>query len=110
MTCLTPQHLTTLCRYNQRALSLDFLELLERFIPTESEMKRIQAYECEGRPVDELSEEERFLVLFSRIPRLPQRLSTLTFMGNFPESVQLIQPVSSQNPTGEGPSGDSASC
>ncbi|XP_035514262.1 formin-like protein 1 [Morone saxatilis] len=78
--------------YNQRALSLDFLELLERFIPTEYEMKLIHNYDCEGRPLDELSEEDRFMVRFSKIPRLSQRISTLTFMGNFPESVQLIQP------------------
>lgn len=81
-------------RYNQRALSLDFLELLERFIPTEYEMKLIRNYEREGRPLDELSEEDRFMVRFSQIPRLSQRISTLTFMGNFPESVQLVQPVS----------------
>ncbi|XP_028287712.1 formin-like protein 1 [Parambassis ranga] len=78
--------------YNQGAMSLDFLELLERFIPTEYEMKLIHNYECEGRPLDELSEEDRFMVRFSKIPRLSQRISTLTFMGNFPESVQLIQP------------------
>lgn len=83
------------CRYNQKALSLDFLELLERFIPTEYELKLIQKYESEGRPLDELSEEDRFMVRFSKIPRLAQRINTLTFMGNFPESVQLIQPVSS---------------
>lgn len=35
------------------------------------------------------------MVRFSKIPRLSQRISTLTFMGNFSESVQLIQPVSS---------------
>uniref|UniRef100_A0A669CXU2 Formin like 1 n=1 Tax=Oreochromis niloticus TaxID=8128 RepID=A0A669CXU2_ORENI len=78
--------------YNLKALSLDFLELLERFIPTEYEMKLIHNYECEGRPLDELSEEDRFMVRFSKIPRLSQRISALTFMGNFPESVQLIQP------------------
>ncbi|XP_041817963.1 formin-like protein 1 [Chelmon rostratus] len=78
--------------YNLRALSLDFLELLERFIPTDYEMKLIHNYECEGRPLDELSEEDRFMVRFGKIPRLSQRISTLTFMGNFPESVQLIQP------------------
>ncbi|XP_031700073.1 formin-like protein 1 isoform X3 [Anarrhichthys ocellatus] len=78
--------------YNQRALSLDFLELLERFIPTEYETKLIHGYECDGRPLDELSEEDRFMVRFSKIPRLSQRISTLTFMGNFSESVQLVQP------------------
>ncbi|KAM3591799.1 uncharacterized protein V6R79_007705 [Siganus canaliculatus] len=78
--------------YDQSALSLDFLELLERFIPSEYETKLIHGYECEGRPLDELSEEDRFMVRFSRIPRLSQRISTLTFMGNFSDSVQLLQP------------------
>uniref|UniRef100_A0A3Q3FD12 FH2 domain-containing protein n=1 Tax=Labrus bergylta TaxID=56723 RepID=A0A3Q3FD12_9LABR len=68
--------------YNQRALSLDFLELLERFIPTEYETKLIHNYD----------EEDRFMVRFSKIPRLSQRISMLTFMGNFPESVKTIQP------------------
>lgn len=60
-------------------------------------MRLIGGYEAEGRPVDELSEEDRFMVRFSKIPRLPQHISTLTFMGNFPDSVQLIQPVCSQS-------------
>uniref|UniRef100_A0A4W5MBB7 Formin like 1 n=1 Tax=Hucho hucho TaxID=62062 RepID=A0A4W5MBB7_9TELE len=72
--------------------TLDFLELLERFIPSEYEVKLIQNYERDGRPLDELPEEDRFMVRFGKIPRLPQRISTLTFMGNFPESIQLIQP------------------
>uniref|UniRef100_A0A4W5M9U7 Formin like 1 n=1 Tax=Hucho hucho TaxID=62062 RepID=A0A4W5M9U7_9TELE len=83
---------TSIETYNQEALSLDFLELLERFIPSEYEVKLIQNYERDGRPLDELPEEDRFMVRFGKIPRLPQRISTLTFMGNFPESIQLIQP------------------
>uniref|UniRef100_A0A8C7FGE6 Formin like 1 n=1 Tax=Oncorhynchus kisutch TaxID=8019 RepID=A0A8C7FGE6_ONCKI len=83
---------TSIETYNQETLSLDFLELLERFIPSEYEVKLIQNYERDGRPLDELPEEDRFMVRFGKIPRLPQRISTLTFMGNFPESIQLIQP------------------
>ncbi|KAL4660523.1 formin-like protein 1 isoform X2 [Arapaima gigas] len=78
--------------YNQQSLSLDFLELLERFIPTEYEMKLIQSYERDKRPLDELSEEDHFMMRFGKIPRLPQRISTLTFMGNFLDRVQLLQP------------------
>ncbi|XP_056905151.1 formin-like protein 1 isoform X2 [Takifugu flavidus] len=78
--------------YDLRALSLDFLELLERFIPTDYEMKLIQDFGQEGRAPDWLSEEERFMMRFGKIPRLPQHISALTFMGNFPESVRLIQP------------------
>ncbi|XP_023691360.2 formin-like protein 1 isoform X1 [Paramormyrops kingsleyae] len=83
---------TAIETYDQQSLSLDFLELLERFIPTDFEMKLMQNYERDGRPLDELSDEDRFMVRYGKISRLPQRISTLTFMGNFPESVKRIQP------------------
>ncbi|KAF5903969.1 formin-like protein 1, partial [Clarias magur] len=78
--------------YNLKELSLDFLEQLEHFIPSDHELKLIQNYEHDGRSVQELSEEDRFMAQFGKIPRLGQRISTLTFMGNFRERVQLLQP------------------
>lgn len=81
-------------RYNVDLLNSDFLELLERFIPSDYELRLIEKYEREGRPLLELSEEDRFMVTFSKIPRLSQRISTLTFMGNFSESILLLKPVS----------------
>ncbi|XP_026772511.3 formin-like protein 1 [Pangasianodon hypophthalmus] len=83
---------TAIQTYDQQALSLDFLELLERFIPSDYEMKLLQNYVKEGRPLEDLSEEDRFIMSFGKIPRLAQRISTLTFMGNFPESVKRLQP------------------
>ncbi|KAJ8365998.1 hypothetical protein SKAU_G00148290 [Synaphobranchus kaupii] len=83
---------TAIEKYDQQALSLDFLELLERFIPSEYELKLIQGYERDGRSLDDLSEEDRFMVRFGKIPRLGQRISTLTFMGNFPDSAKRLQP------------------
>ncbi|XP_018597604.2 formin-like protein 1 isoform X1 [Scleropages formosus] len=88
----TSEICTAIETYDQKSLRLDFLELLERFIPTEYERKLIQNYERDGRPLDELSEEDHFMMRFGKIPRLSQRISTLTFMGNFPDSVQLLQP------------------
>ncbi|MCJ8728410.1 hypothetical protein PDJAM_G00004190 [Pangasius djambal] len=79
-------------QYNLKALSLDFLEQLERFIPSDYELKLIKNYERDGRSVLELSEEDRFMAQFGKISRLCQRISTLTFMGNFNENVQLLQP------------------
>ncbi|KAL0197363.1 hypothetical protein M9458_005903, partial [Cirrhinus mrigala] len=79
-------------RYDQQSLSLDFLELLERFIPSEYEMKLLQNYEKEGRSLEDLSDEDRFMCRFGKIPRLAQRINTLTFMGNFPESIKRLQP------------------
>lgn len=80
--------------YDQQALNLDFLELLERFIPSDYEMKLLQNYVKEGRSVEDLTEEDRFIMSFGKISRLAQRISTLTFMGNFPETVKRLQPVS----------------
>ena len=82
-------------RYHQEVLGLDFLELLERFIPSDYEMKPLVNYEKEGREIEALTDEDRFMLRFGRIPRLSQRISTLTFMGNFPETVKRLQPVRS---------------
>ncbi|XP_039075977.1 formin-like protein 1 isoform X2 [Hyaena hyaena] len=78
--------------YDLQALGLDFLELLTRFLPTEYERSLIARFEREQRPMEELSEEDRFMLRFSRIPRLQERMATLTFLGNFPETVQLLMP------------------
>ncbi|XP_026057310.1 formin-like protein 1 [Carassius auratus] len=88
----TAQICTAIQTYNLDLLNSDFLELLERFIPSDYELRLIEKYEREGRPLQELSEEDRFMVAFSKIPRLAQRISTLTFMGNFSESILLIKP------------------
>ncbi|MBW00805.1 Formin-like protein 1, partial [Eschrichtius robustus] len=78
--------------YDLQTLGLDFLELLTRFLPTEYEHSLIARFERDQRPIEELSEEDRFMLRFSRIPRLPERVNTLTFLGNFPDTVQLLMP------------------
>nr|XP_020027390.1 formin-like protein 1 isoform X4 [Castor canadensis] len=78
--------------YDLQTLGLDFLELLTRFLPTEYERSLIARFEREERPMEELSEEDRFMLRFSRIPRLPERMTTLTFLGNFPDTTQLLMP------------------
>lgn len=57
-------------------------------------MKLLQNYQKEGRPLEDLTEEDRFIMQFGKIPRLAQKINTLTFMGNFPETVKRLQPVS----------------
>ncbi|KAL6044558.1 hypothetical protein STEG23_035186 [Scotinomys teguina] len=78
--------------YDLQTLSLDFLELLTRFLPTEYERSLIARFEKDQRPMEELSEEDRFMLRFSRIQRLPERMNTLTFLGNFPDTAQLLMP------------------
>ncbi|XP_029013886.1 formin-like protein 1 [Betta splendens] len=78
--------------YDQESLKLEFLELLEPFIPSDFEMKLLLNYEKDGRPIEELANEDQFMLRFGKIPRLNQRINTLTFMGNFPETVKRLQP------------------
>ncbi|XP_036853096.1 formin-like protein 1 isoform X2 [Manis javanica] len=78
--------------FDLQALGLDFLELLTRFLPTEYERSLITRFEREQRPMEELSEEDLFMLRFSRIQRLPERMTTLTFLGNFPDTAQLLMP------------------
>nr|XP_046272579.1 formin-like protein 1 [Scatophagus argus] len=83
---------TAIETYDQQSLSIDFLELLEHFIPSDFELKLLLNYEKDGRPMEELADEDQFILRFGKIPRLKQRINTLTFMGNFPDTVKRLQP------------------
>ncbi|XP_074979644.1 formin-like protein 1 isoform X10 [Caretta caretta] len=78
--------------YDLQSLSLDFLELLQRFVPTEYELTLIRKYEKEQRPLEELSDEDIFMIKFSQIPRLADRMNIMTFLGNFSDTAQLLMP------------------
>jgi hypothetical protein len=71
---------------------VDFVECLMRFLPTEAEVKVLRQYERERRPLDQLAEEDRFMMLFSKIERLTQRMNIITFVGNFSDSITMLTP------------------
>ncbi|KAJ8265673.1 hypothetical protein COCON_G00147720 [Conger conger] len=78
--------------FDLKALPVDFVECLTRFLPTEAESKMMRQYERDRRPLDQLAEEDRFMLLFSRIERLTQRMSIITFVGNFSDSINMLTP------------------
>uniref|UniRef100_A0A9J8CZD0 Formin-like 2b n=2 Tax=Cyprinus carpio TaxID=7962 RepID=A0A9J8CZD0_CYPCA len=78
--------------FDLRTVPVDFVECLMRFMPTESEVKVLRQYERERRPMDGVTDEDRFMMLFSKIERLPQRMTIMAFMGNFSDSVQMLTP------------------
>uniref|UniRef100_A0A803VIP9 Formin like 1 n=1 Tax=Ficedula albicollis TaxID=59894 RepID=A0A803VIP9_FICAL len=83
---------TAIETYDQQALSLDFLELLLRFLPTEYERTLIGKFEREQQPPEELSDEDQFMVRFSKIPRLAERMNVMIFLGSFGDTAQLLMP------------------
>uniref|UniRef100_A0A8B9MXA6 Formin like 1 n=1 Tax=Accipiter nisus TaxID=211598 RepID=A0A8B9MXA6_9AVES len=84
---------TAIETYDQQALSLDFLELLLRFLPTEYERTLIGKFEREQQPPEDLSDEDQFMIRFSKIPRLAERMNVMIFLGNFNDTAQLLMPV-----------------
>lgn len=74
-------------------LRVDFVECLMRFLPTEAEVKLLRQYERDRKPLEKLSDEDRFMMQFSRIERLNQRMNIMTFMGNFNDNIQMLTPV-----------------
>uniref|UniRef100_A0A3B3R1D4 Formin like 2 n=2 Tax=Paramormyrops kingsleyae TaxID=1676925 RepID=A0A3B3R1D4_9TELE len=78
--------------FDLRTLPVDFVECLMRFMPTEKEVKVLRQYERERKPLEILADEDRFMMLFSKIERLMQKMTIMAFMGNFCESVQMLTP------------------
>ncbi|XP_028427704.1 formin-like protein 2 [Perca flavescens] len=78
--------------FDLRSVRVDFVECLMRFLPTEAEVKLLRQYERDRKPVEALSDEDRFMMQFSRIERLNQRMTIMTFMGNFSDNVQMLTP------------------
>ncbi|XP_044850682.1 formin-like protein 3 isoform X4 [Mauremys mutica] len=78
--------------FDLQTLPVDFVECLMRFLPTEAEAKLLRQYERERKPLEELADEDRFMLHFSKVERLAQRMAIMAFLGNFHENLQLLTP------------------
>ncbi|KAJ1064865.1 hypothetical protein K5549_005674 [Capra hircus] len=79
--------------FDLKTLPVDFVECLMRFLPTENEVKVLRLYERERKPLENLSDEDRFMMQFSKIERLMQKMTIMAFIGNFTESIQMLTPI-----------------
>ncbi|EDL26914.1 mCG14967 [Mus musculus] len=79
--------------FDLKTLPVDFVECLMRFLPTENEVKVLRLYERERKPLENLSDEDRFMMQFSKIERLLQKMTIMAFIGNFTESIQMLTPI-----------------
>ncbi|XP_069735640.1 formin-like protein 3 isoform X3 [Phaenicophaeus curvirostris] len=78
--------------FDLATVPVDFVECLMRFLPTEAEAKALRQYERERKPLEELADEDRFMLQFSKVERLPQRMAIMAFLGNFTENLQMLTP------------------
>ncbi|XP_054470740.1 formin-like protein 2 isoform X2 [Anoplopoma fimbria] len=89
----TPEEISKAIQiFDLRTLSVDYVECLMRFLPTENEIKNLRQFEKERKPLESLTDEDRFMMQFSKIERLMQKMTIMAFIGNFCESVQMLTP------------------
>ncbi|XP_006887849.1 PREDICTED: formin-like protein 3-like [Elephantulus edwardii] len=94
--CKAGRSAEEICRaihtFDLQTLPVDFVECLMRFLPTEAEVKLLRQYEREQQPLEELAAEDRFMLLFSKVERLTQRMAGMAFLGNFQGNLQMLTP------------------
>ncbi|XP_037936556.1 formin-like protein isoform X5 [Teleopsis dalmanni] len=75
-----------------KKLSLENVELLQKMVPTDVEVKLYKEYIVERKDQNLLTEEDKFMLQFSRVERISSKLSIMNYMGNFFDSIHLISP------------------
>lgn len=77
-----------------KQLSLENVELLQKMVPTEAETKAFKDYVAEKKDLNLLTEEDKFVLQLTRVERITGKLSIMSYMGNFFESLHRVGPVS----------------
>lgn len=80
--------------FDLKVLSVENVELLQKMIPTEQEVKLFKDFVIEKKNVALLTEEDKFILSLTKVERLASKLSIMNYMGNFFDSLHLISPVS----------------
>lgn len=76
-----------------KQLSLENVEILQKMVPTEQEIKAFKEYIAEKKDVNLLTEEDKFVLHLTKVERISSKLSIMNYMGNFFDSLHLITPV-----------------
>ena len=75
-------------------LSLENVEILQKMVPTDLEIKAYKDYTIERKDVNLLTDEDKFMMQLTKVERISSKLSIMSYMGNFFDSLHLINPVS----------------
>lgn len=76
-----------------KQLSLENVEILQKMIPTDQEIKAYKEYVSEKKEISLLTEEDKFVMHLTKVERISSKLSIMSYMGNFFDSLHLICPV-----------------
>jgi formic-like protein len=83
--------------FDLKVLSVENVELIQKMIPTEQEVKLYKDFVIEKKNINLLTEEDKFMLNLTKVERIASKLSIMNYMGNFFDSLHLISPVSSSS-------------
>ncbi|XP_045448026.1 formin-like protein [Melitaea cinxia] len=75
-----------------KQLPLESVEILQRMVPTEAEQKAYKEYVAEKKNINQLTEEDKFLMQLAKVERISAKLAIMSYMGNFYDNIHLITP------------------
>ncbi|XP_052770325.1 formin-like protein isoform X2 [Mya arenaria] len=75
-----------------KVLSIDMVDIFQTVLPNEQEIKAFKMYERDRKPVDMLSDEDKFMLQLTKVDRLSQRLQVMSFIANFHDDIHHLQP------------------
>jgi hypothetical protein len=75
-----------------QTLSVETVELLQRMVPQEVEIKAYREYNMAGKDIKRLSEEDLLMRQFSAVERFATKLQIMSFMSSFDENIKMVKP------------------
>lgn len=75
-----------------KTLNVDGVELLQRMVPNEAEIKLYREYERDRKPINQLTEEDQYMLQLSKIDRLSTKLQVMSYIANFFDNVHTVTP------------------
>ncbi len=73
-------------------LKLELVEIIQRMIPNEQETKLYKEYINDHKNPELLTEEDKFILQLSRVERITTKLAVMSYIANFNELFNSIQP------------------
>ena len=75
-----------------KTISNDTIELLQRMIPVEAEVKAYREYSAAGKDIEKLTDEDKLMRQFSAVERFATKLQIMSFMSGFDDVVKMVKP------------------
>lgn len=87
------QAIMAINNFDLRTFPLEYVELVQKMSPTDAEAKLYRQYIIDKKDVNQLTDEDKFLLQLTRVERLNAKLSIMNYIANFMDQIHVIGPV-----------------